>query len=43
MGKTKYSFFHLPTYADRIPLRLQKLAINNKVIKRENSIKFTRT
>ena len=39
-GKTKYSFFHSPAYADRIPLRLPKLAINNTVIERENSIKF---
>ena len=39
-GKTKYGFFHSIAYADRIHLRLPKLAINNTVIERENSIKF---
>ena len=37
-GKTKYSFFS--SYADRIPLRLPALKINDTIIKREEKINF---
>ena len=35
LTKTKYSFFHSSYYSDLIPLRLPRLAINNKIIKHE--------
>ena len=38
--KTKYSFFHSLSSADKIPLRLPELKINNTVIKREEKMKF---
>ena len=38
--KTKYSFFHKPSKKDNIPLQLPNLTINNRKIKREESIKF---
>ena len=38
--KTKYSFFHPLSYADKIPLRLPELKIGNTVIKREENMKF---
>ena len=40
LTKTKYSFFHSSYYSDLIPLRLPRLAINNKIIKRETVMKF---
>ena len=40
VGKTKYSFFHKPSKKDNIPLQLPKLTISNRIIKREESIKF---
>ena len=39
-SKTKSSFFHPLSYADRIPLRLPELKINNTIIKREENMKF---
>ena len=38
--KSKYSFFHKRSKKDNIPLRLPNSAINNRKIKREESIKF---
>ena len=38
--KTKYSFFHKPSKKDDISLQLPNLTINNRKIKREESIKF---
>ena len=40
VGKTKYSFFHKSSRKDNISLQLPNLAINNRKIKREESIKF---
>ena len=40
--KTKFSFFHEASRRDGLPLMLAKLYINNKVIKREPSIKSLR-
>ena len=40
MEKTKYSFFHMSSKKDDIPLRLPKLIISNYEIQREESIKF---
>ena len=40
--KTKYSFFHKLSKKDNIPLQLASLAIINRKIKREESIKFLR-
>ena len=36
----KNSFFHKPSKKDNIPLQLPNLTINNRKIKREESIKF---
>ena len=38
--KTKYSFFHKPSWKHDISLRLPKLKTNNYEIQREESIKF---
>ena len=38
--KTKFSIFHKASRRDDSPLVLSKLFINNKIIKRQSSIKF---
>ena len=39
-GKTKYTFFHKAWQKDNIPLKLPPLYVNQREIKRVNSIKF---
>ena len=39
-SNTKYSFFHSAAYADKIPLVLPNLSMNNTTIKRETTMKF---